>query len=382
MKSNAVTQHAHEVVSVEPETDSQGSSSVGENPDLDFGLGRGNVCLPDGEDSGERADSVGDIVGTVGEGGGGCGQNLEEGIGVLGLVVVLWSGIVDTLKVSDEQRILSGVGIGLVLGNILVDTMHNSLACVVPDVLWSVEWLVWVASANLWLLGDWCSLVNGSGLWSGNSLLNILIGVAAHNTSGGRVGGGWLVFLEVLVVVDNDIMALWLWWRVATAEEERAHEDHVPLELPVLLDENAVKIWQEEESRDKCHSSSNTEDGSAGLAGGEIWESLSALPDDQHGENGGSDTEVDRNHEEGVADWVRASEDSVLGDGEDDGTEASSDHWSNTPGGEDLCDTSPSPVNSFGSNGRDTHADDTSHYGVGGGDWKADAGSEGEVDGG
>ena len=384
MESNAVTEHAHEVVAVEPEADGESRSSVRENPDWDCGLGRGNVGLPDGEDGGEWTDGVGDIVGTMGKGGGRCGQNLEEGVGVLGLVVVVWCGIVDALEVTDEQGVLSGGAISLVLGDILINTMHNNLACVIPDILWSVEWLIWVASADLWLGHDWCSLVNGSGLWSAESLLNIVLGVASHDTSGGRVGGGWLdvFWLEILVVVDDDLVALWLLWDLTAAEEERTLEDIVPSELPVLLDKNAVKVWKEEEGGKESKSSSNTEDCTADLAGGEIWECLGPLPDDQHGKNGGSDTEVDRNHEESIADWVRAFKDSVLRDGEDDGTKASGNQWSNTPGGEDLCDTAPSPVNSLSSNGCDTHADDTSHDRVGGGDWKTDAGSEREVDGG
>lgn len=61
MESDAVTELAHHVVAVEPETDGDGGTTVGEDPDGDGGgLGEDLLsAVPDGEDGGEGADGAG-----------------------------------------------------------------------------------------------------------------------------------------------------------------------------------------------------------------------------------------------------------------------------------------------------------------------------------
>jgi len=58
VESDAVTELAHDVVAVEPETQGESDTAIGENPDGDGGLGGDLVGLPDEEYGGERADGA------------------------------------------------------------------------------------------------------------------------------------------------------------------------------------------------------------------------------------------------------------------------------------------------------------------------------------
>lgn len=118
VQRDAVAELAHHVVAVEPETDGDGGAAVGEDPDRDVGLLVDLVgALPDDVDGGEGADGaenvlvwvafekwgvaggdlLGDIVGAVGERGGAGSEDLEEGVGVLSLVIEVGGGVVDRL---------------------------------------------------------------------------------------------------------------------------------------------------------------------------------------------------------------------------------------------------------------------------------------------
>jgi hypothetical protein len=103
------------------------------------------------------------------------------------------------------------------------------------------------------------------------------------------------------------------------------------------------------------------------------------LHDELTGEDSSCEAEVDRHHEEGGSDWVLALQDTVLGDGEDNGTENSSKSRSDGPGSENLGNTLPAPGDVVCSNCRDTHADNTTHDGVGGGNRHTKTGSNGQV---
>lgn len=61
MQGDAVTELAHHVVAVEPETDGDGGAAVGEHPDGHCGglLELVLAAVPDGEDGGEGADGAG-----------------------------------------------------------------------------------------------------------------------------------------------------------------------------------------------------------------------------------------------------------------------------------------------------------------------------------
>jgi hypothetical protein len=88
----------HDVVTVGNETDRDGQGEDGELPDGDRGLGRsGSTSGPGRVDDSPWSDGVSDIIGTVGEGCGTGGENLDEGVGVLDIVGVLGGVVVDAL---------------------------------------------------------------------------------------------------------------------------------------------------------------------------------------------------------------------------------------------------------------------------------------------
>ena len=95
-----VTEGAHNVVTVGHQTNIDGNTSKGKNPDGDGGLLDVNVgVLPDVEDSGKGTDGVGNIVGTVGKGGEAGSDNLDGREETLGIAVVLGSVVVDSVGI-------------------------------------------------------------------------------------------------------------------------------------------------------------------------------------------------------------------------------------------------------------------------------------------
>lgn len=106
----------HDVVSVSAETDGNADSQDGELPHRNGGLGcSGGTGGPGGVDGGPGADGVADVVGAVGEGGGAGGDDLDEGVGVLDLVGVLFGVGVHTLHTftlgSTLDTTLGGVNV-------------------------------------------------------------------------------------------------------------------------------------------------------------------------------------------------------------------------------------------------------------------------------
>lgn len=94
---------------------------------------------------------LGNVVGAVGEGRGGSGQDLEIGVCMFGLVVVMRGSIVDCFDVTNEHRLL-----GLVGDDILVDTVENNGLGIVKEVLRGIEGLVGIGSSLLLnLIRDW-----------------------------------------------------------------------------------------------------------------------------------------------------------------------------------------------------------------------------------
>lgn len=68
VEGDLVAQDGHDVVTVGSQTENESRSSVDQHPDGDIGiLAGGGPVLPGVEDDGERTDSVGQIVGPVGE---------------------------------------------------------------------------------------------------------------------------------------------------------------------------------------------------------------------------------------------------------------------------------------------------------------------------
>lgn len=98
VQGQSVAEVFHHVVAPGGEADNDGEAAEGECPD-GHGDGRGDgVGLPDEVDCCQWADGVGDVVGAVGEGLRCRGQDLEEGVEVFGLVVVVGGAGVHPLE--------------------------------------------------------------------------------------------------------------------------------------------------------------------------------------------------------------------------------------------------------------------------------------------
>lgn len=131
MKGNAVTEVAHEVVSVCPETDGDGGTTEDENPDRYLRLAAGLTSVPDLVYGGHRAHGVRDVVRTVSERGSSGGHDLKERVKVLRLeVVVLDDGVLLLEVLSDQQALdelrLVGTTPGLLGDNVDHDTAEES----------------------------------------------------------------------------------------------------------------------------------------------------------------------------------------------------------------------------------------------------------------
>lgn len=104
----------------------------------------------------------------------------------------------------------------------------------------------------------------------------------------------------------------------------------------------------------------------------------SALPDDQHGQDGAGQTEVERHCDHADQQRVLRPHDPVLGEGEENGTKAAGDTGSDSPCCEDLRDTFPGPVDALSTDGSEADTDDTTDDAVSRGDGQADLGREGQ----
>ena len=100
MQGDLVTQRAHDVVSISPETNDNTRTAEREDPERDRDLGADLRSRPDEVDGGVGADSIGDIVGTVRERGGRGGHDLQERVGVFSAVVEVLASSVDLLDVA------------------------------------------------------------------------------------------------------------------------------------------------------------------------------------------------------------------------------------------------------------------------------------------
>jgi hypothetical protein len=91
----------HDVVSVSDETNADCQGDNGDLPKRNLLLGLGGVAsAPGGVHTSPDTDGVTDIVGTVREGGSAGGDNLDEGVQVLGLVGILGSVSVNALHTT------------------------------------------------------------------------------------------------------------------------------------------------------------------------------------------------------------------------------------------------------------------------------------------
>ena len=86
---------------------------------------------------------------------------------------------------------------------------------------------------------------------------------------------------------------------------------------------------------------------------------LTALPDDDHGQDTRGDTKVHWNHHQASMQWFRPFEHTVLGDEEDDHGEASGNTRGDEPRSKHLADTLPTPVDAVSAEGSNTDTDNT-----------------------
>jgi hypothetical protein len=99
-----------------------------------------------------------------------------------------------------------------------------------------------------------------------------------------------------------------------------------------------------------------------------------ALPDDNHGKNSRGKGKIDRDHDQTPSERVVSLQDSVFGDGKNDGRKSTCNSRGNDPRGADLSHTLsfPSPNDTINTDRSDTHTDDCTNNAVGCRDRKTD----------
>ena len=335
-----VSEIAHDMVSVSPETDSDGNTTEGENPDGDVGLLLGdNTILPDLVDSSVGTDSVGDIVGTVDERSSASSHNLEESVQELGLVVVVAGAGVDLIDIARDD------GLGLLRGNnVDIDTTEESKLDGPEDELGVEDGDIGLGANQRLpgglLVGEGVSVGAGGvselSLGLGGGVASLSVGSAlgvGTGTLGLELLGGKVTLVEVL---DGALVVGRGGRDLAAAEEERAHEDVVPLELPVLLDDQAVDPGDEESGNEQTESSTSGNDDTGELSLGEVDLVVTTLPDEQHSNQGAGEPGEDGESNETLHDGVGSEENGIFRDGEEDGTSNTRENGGDDPGKEDL----------------------------------------------
>lgn len=374
VESDAVTKVAHEVVSVSPETDGNCSSSEDENPDWHGRVLAGSAGLPDVVHGGQGSHSVSNVVGTVTERSGGSSQNLEERVQVLDLLVVVLDKSVLLGEVLADKEALEELGLvalsGLLSDDVNVHTTEEEVASLVPDGLW-LEPLAF--NWDSWGLDSWgnhvdrgvvvCVCIHAGLLGDAvdidlSALKGLLIGSGAVTVG---LSVELLLSQVTLVVIRDEAVASGHGTSSGALEEERTLDDLPGLDSPVLAAELDPDEWEEEDAGKESAATTDTEDGTNSGCDTPVVEVKrgGTLPDNQHGKNTRGQTEVERDSHHSPAERVRPLEHTILGEGEDDGTEATSNTRSDEPGGEHLGDTAPGPVNSVGADGRKTETNDT-----------------------
>lgn len=372
MEGQAVTQVAHDVVTISPETNDNTGSTVGKDPDRNRRLLCDGTRIPDQKDGGKRTDGVRYVIGTVSEGRGGSGENLKEGVQMLSLVIKVSSAGVHVDDVANKIGTLF-----LFLDNVPVNTVHEtspeSLGKVLRKVPWAsvlllnfVESLSGLLSLSLDGLNIVGALTRKLGLLGSLEMLHVGYGTLVK-VSGLEILAGSMA--TVVVLDDLDVETLWGVGDGATLEEERTLEEVVPFEGPVVVVQLAVQPREEEGDNNEHNSASDSEDSTANLSRVPVIkiQRSSTLPDDQHGQDTGGNTEVDGDHDKTPLERVAALEHTILGDQEDDGGKASSNTRGNDPGSDNLGNTFlfPAPRHTLGSSGCNSKTNDTTSDTVG-----------------
>jgi hypothetical protein len=351
--------------------------------------------LPDLVDGGIRSDGVGDVVGTVGERGGTGSHDLNKSKQVLGLVVVVRNVGVDGRKISSENGLL----LGLHVDDVLVDTAEEEPLDIPEQNLGLTPLAVGLGANELLLLGH--LNVAGDGV-DGGGVVRVVAGVLVVGGLLADVCGLDIIsarsvitvaeIVELLAghvagveVTDTTRSTVGLDRGLGTLQQERAHGNVPPAELPVVLDDNAIQPGNEEDGDKESPGGTDTNNhtGSLSIVEGDL--DGTTLPDDKHSKEGSGETKVDGDKEQTLEGRVGSEHDGVLGDQEDDDGEGSRDTGGDDPGQEDGDDTGADlttvevgPDDVVGTDKRNTHTNDTTHDGVSGGNSETHAGAEGE----
>jgi hypothetical protein len=130
----------------------------------------------------------------------------------------------------------------------------------------------------------------------------------------------------------------------------------------------------------ESNATSDTENGANGRCGSPVVEieRCSAFPDDEHGQNAGSQSVEDGNHDHAHLERVLRLHHTILREEKEDSAESGGDTGSDGPGGKHLGDTTPGPVNAVGSDGSEANTNDTTDDAVGCRDGETDPCCEGQ----
>ena len=134
-----VPQIPHDIVPIGPEPDHDRGTAVDEDPDRDGRFAREFARVPDEEYCGKRDDGVRDVVGIVREGGHGCGEDLQEDVEVLGLVVEVGGLSVHSFDVACEEVLLT---IELLVDDVMIHAAEEVVFAFLIEVGWVVPWAV------------------------------------------------------------------------------------------------------------------------------------------------------------------------------------------------------------------------------------------------
>lgn len=333
---NSVTQVSHDVVAISPETDDDAGTTKAENPDGDFRLlTRNKTGVPDLVDGGIGTDGIGNIVCSVNKRGGSGSHDLEEGVEVLGLVVKVCSTSVDLLNITSNNRLF-----GLRADNVLVDTVENGKLDSPPHESTSVPFGIGLgADHGLVSSGGRVNLLRG-GVDDLLLVLSFDITIVGISSVLGAAGIELLTSQVTLVEVADGALEVGGRGRDrTTAEEERALDQVVSLDLPILLDDDAVEPRDEEDGHEETPSGTSSDDDTGDLGLGEVDLVAATLPDEKHDDEGSSEPEVEGNEDETLHGWVSSEEDAILGGEEENRGKDTREHRSNDPSQEDLNHT-------------------------------------------
>jgi hypothetical protein len=278
VQSDLVTERAHNVVAICPETNDDTGTTECEDPERHGDLGANLRSRPDKVDGSIRTDGVGNVVGTVSKGSSRCSKHLEERVGVLGAVVVVLPSCMNLFDVAGQE-----VPVLLLVDDVLLDTVESGVLDPVPSDGGSVPQTRGRALLGLRELaigfGDvcWCDRGERSDVGlatvapgvdgAGGALLNVISSnMRLSSALGFELFGGQVAGVEVANTRETLGPGCGLW----ATEQKGSLDDFPALELPVFDDDLTVQERDEESSNDDGNTASDTEGDTYRLLVGEL----------------------------------------------------------------------------------------------------------------